>query len=169
MGTKKKLVLPEEYPPLESDQDFDVTIEIVESESYEARLAEFVKLTAKAVSAYVGRLDALLEKEGDASFYEDYGNARRGVVAVQKARRLTAASDDSEKYLDELRRMTTRLQKSLAKLMELGEDPSPETAKRAKKKLADFGRELARLEMKITRLNPDDEFLTEEPRGGDGS
>jgi len=55
MGTKKKLVLPEKIPFLETDYDLDVTIEIVESDSYDARLDEFVKLGCFVSTFWVGR------------------------------------------------------------------------------------------------------------------
>ena len=34
MGTRKKLVLPDEIPFLETDHDLDVTIDFIECESY---------------------------------------------------------------------------------------------------------------------------------------
>jgi len=87
MGTKKKLVLTEDIPVLETKQNFEVTIEFIECDSYDARLAEFVRLTAKVVSEYVGRLDLILEERGESAFYQDYAAARSAKVAVQKARR----------------------------------------------------------------------------------
>ncbi len=71
---------PEEFPFIETESEFDVTIEVVESGDYEARLAEFMKLTGKAVSEYVMRLDgALKESEGN-SFYEEYAGVRRELL-----------------------------------------------------------------------------------------
>ena len=44
-GKMNMAVLPEEFPFLETETDFEVTIEVAESEACEACIAEFVKLT----------------------------------------------------------------------------------------------------------------------------
>ena len=169
MGTKKKLVLPEEIPVLETKQDFDVTIEFIECESYDAHLAEFVRLMAKVVSEYVGRLDVILEETGETTFYQDYAAARSAKVAVQKARRAVEAAERSENALEEVRVLAARLQKSLAELTDPGENPSVAASKSAKKKMAAFERELAQFELRVAEIFEGTGVSTEGLRGQDGS
>lgn len=60
MSSRKKgknaVTLPEEIPVLETDYDLDVTIEIVESNSNDARLDEFVPPSCFISTSWVGKI-----------------------------------------------------------------------------------------------------------------
>ena len=102
MGTKKKLVLPEEIPFLETDYDLDVTIDIVESGSYDARLAEFVKLVAKAVSKWVPLAEKHFKDQGRDTFFFEYFKIRQELLKAGELKllinKVKMAQESEEKY-----------------------------------------------------------------------
>ena len=73
------------FPFIETDLDFNVEIEIIESDSYKDRLDEFVLLAGKAISVYSTRFDAVLAEHGPSTFYNDYIRWRRLATLLQSA------------------------------------------------------------------------------------
>lgn len=102
MGTKKKLVLPEDIPFLETDHDLDVTIDFIECESYEARLAEFVKLVAKAVSKWVPLAEKHFKDQGRDTFFFEYFKIRQELLKAGELKllidKVKMAQESEEKY-----------------------------------------------------------------------
>ncbi len=154
---------PEEFPFIETESEFDVTIEVVESGDYEARLAEFMKLTGKAVSEYVMRLDgALKESEGN-SFYEEYAGVRRELLKGRrlllliKERRIMeksiARSDASYQRIVE---ETEQLGSKIRRLEKCGPEGDAALEEEIQRSLARTARLFARHEKEFGRTEPSD-------------
>ena len=88
MGSLNKEVtspLEANLPFINTDIDFDVEMEIIESNSYETSLDEFVALTSKAIFEYSTRFDAVLAEHGPSTFYNNYIRWRRLATLLQSA------------------------------------------------------------------------------------
>ena len=170
MGTKKKLVLPEEIPFLETDYDLDVTIEIVESDSYDARLDEFVKLVAKAVSKWLPLAEKHFKEQGKDSFFFEYFKIRQELLKagelkllIDKVKMAQEAEEKHERALSGI----AKLKLELITKMRMFEETQ---FKRNPRLEADLDRTISKLERKIARLAKD--LGIEEPsdeRHGDDS
>lgn len=152
MGTKKKLVLPEEIPFLETDHDLDVTIDFIECDSYDARLDEFVKLVAKAVSKWVPLAEKHFKEQGRDTFFFEYFKIRQELLKVGELKLLI----DKEKMAQESEEKYERALSGIAKLklelitkMRMFEETRFIRNPRLE---ADIDRTLSKLERKVARL-----------------
>ncbi|MCK5132010.1 MAG: hypothetical protein KAR40_07650 [Candidatus Sabulitectum sp.] len=120
MGTQKKqdtpLLLEEGLPFIETELDFQVEIEIVESDSYQTRLKEFVELTAKAISIYSTRFDGALADIGPSTLYSDYIQWRKTAAAIQSASRAKHELSLAEEDLSDLDKEIARMRREIEKL-----------------------------------------------------
>lgn len=152
MGTRKKLVLPDEIPFLETDHDLDVTIDFIECESYEARLAEFVKLVAKAVSKWVPLAEKHFNDQGRDAFFFEYFKIRQELLKAGELKLLIdkeeMAQESEEKYERALSGIA-KLKLELITKMRMFEETRFIRNPRLE---ADIDRTLSKLERKVVRL-----------------
>ena len=75
MGKSKNSASPvgnDEVSSLSTETDFDVTMEIAETDALEERLDEFASITGKAVFIYTSILDGVLGDSEHSIFYKKY-------------------------------------------------------------------------------------------------
>ncbi len=77
--SKDRALLPGSYglPSLSEETDFDIEIEITETESIEKRLDDFASIAGKAVFRYTSAVDSLLGETESSIFYKKYALWKR--------------------------------------------------------------------------------------------
>ena len=124
MSTHKKqdaqLLSEEDLPFIETDLDFCIEIEIVDSDSFQTRLDEFVALTAKAISVYSTRFDGALAEIGPYTLYSDYIQWRKVAAAVQSACRAQDELSLAEEELSDLDKKIASMRSEAEKMFGVG-------------------------------------------------